>query len=482
MTAELDALLAEHARREARADSGGGEARQLRQHRLGRLTARERVAALVDPGSFVELGRHVLHRHAHADEALAANVHPGDGLVCGLATVDGRGVAVYAHDPTVLRGALGHAASRKLCRLLDLAGERGLPVVALADSDGVRIAEGTDAIDAYGEVIRRTVRLRGKSFQITLVCGLCVGAAAYCAALTDAVGMVAGQSFLFITGPSVTQVATGEQVTIEALGGPELHARTTGACHAVLPDERAGIAWVRRLLGYLAPAAPVPVDAVPRLEKLVPTSPRRAYDMRKVLAALFDADSPTELAPDFGGSLLTALARLGGRAVAVLASQPQVNAGCLDVDSSRKGAAFVRLANRLRLPVITLVDVPGYRPGQAQEAGGILPHGAELLAAYGEAEVPKLCLVVRKSYGGASVLSFNADVRLALPTAEIAPMGADAAAQLLADEDGRAAFREAWKARYGAAWTAAESGYLDQIVAPADARRALAAALARVCA
>ena len=471
-------------RREARVEQGGGAARQARQARLGRLTARQRIDAFADAGSFVELGRYLLHRHADADDALAANQHPGDGLVCGFARVAGRQVAVYAHDPTVLRGALGHAAAGKLCRLLDLAAERALPVVAFADCDGVRIPEGTDAIDAYGEVIRRTIDLRGKVPQITLVCGLCVGAAAYNAALTDVVAMVDGQSFMFITGPKVTAAVTGETVSIEDLGGPALHARETGACHAVLPDEVAGIAWVQRLLASLDPVAPgddPPDRDTEKLAKLVPTEQRRGYDIRKVLKRVFDADSLTELSADFARNLLTCLARLGGRAVAVVASQPLHQAGCLDIDSSRKGAAFVRFANARGLPILTLVDVPGYLPGLAQEAGGILPHGSELLAAYGEARVPKVCLVVRKSYGGASVLSFSADVRLALPTAQIAPMGTDAATLVAlgpplddgSDSDARATFRAGWEARYGSVWSAADAGYIDRVVAPADVRRAL---------
>jgi propionyl-CoA carboxylase beta chain len=487
-------LLAELKEREARADEGGGRARQARQTRLGRLNARERIDALVDPGSFVELGRHVLHRApADASPALDANRHPGDGLVCGLGAVDGRTVAVYAHDPTVLRGALGHAASQKLCRLLDLAATRKLPVLALADSDGVRVEEGTFAIDAYGEVIRRTVRLRGQVPQLTLVSGLCVGAAAYCAALTDFVGMVRGQSFLFITGPKVTKVATGEDVDLDALGGVDLHAKKTGACHAVFDNEREGIAWLRRLCGFLEPVGAIgdPVErATPELATLVPTAERRGYDMRKVVDHLLDEGSTLELSAAFAGNLLTLLGRLGGRTVAVIASQPQVLAGCLDADASRKGAQFVRFANARGIPVVTFVDVPGYLPGKKQEEGGILPHGATLLDAYGAATVPLLCLVVRKSYGGASVLSFAADVRFALPTARVAPMGADATLEVAlgaenpdaTDEEKaqRAARKEAWLAAHDHAWAAAESGYLDRVVAPADARRELAHALQRL--
>jgi propionyl-CoA carboxylase beta chain len=491
---DLDALLAELARREARADEGGGTARLARQHRLGRLGARERIALLVDDGTFVELGRHALHRHEASSELLAANRHPGDGVVCGLGRVDGREVAIYAHDPSVLRGALGITGAQKIVRLMDLAGSRGLPVLTLADSEGARIDEGTDAIEAYGAVIKRTVQLRGKVPQLTLVCGLCVGAAAYAAALTDWVAMVPGHGFLCITGAKVTRVVTGEDVDLADLGGAEMHATTTGACHAIAPDERQGIAWMKQVLSYLAPRADAadPVSRpVPEVGTLVPTAPRRAYDMRKVVAAVFDAGSSLELSPKYAPNLLTVLARLGGRAVAVVASQPMVLGGCLDVDASKKGAHFVAWASRMRIPVVTLVDVPGYLPGKKQEQAGILPSGATLLEAYGNATVPLLCLVVRKSFGGASVLSFAADVRLALPTARIAPMGADAAVDVTVgpvlddatpeEREAREKRRTQWLAQHDHAWAAAESGYVDQVIAPADARRVLATTLERLC-
>jgi len=486
----IQALLGEVDERDARAEEGGGRARQERQKRLGRMTARERIDALADAGSFVELGKHVLHRMEGTSDLLDANLHPGDGLVCGLARVGGRNVAVYAHDPTVLRGALGHQASLKLCRLLDFAGTRLLPVIALADCDGVRVEEGTLAIDAYGEVIRRTVLLKGKLPQITLVCGLCVGAAAYTAALTDLTAMVAGQSYLFITGPKVTKVVTGEEVTLDDLGGPQLHARKTGAAHAVVESEKAGIEWIKSVLAALEPqrAAADPVErSTPELDKIVPTEARKAYDMRKVVSAIFDQGSVIELSAAFAPNLLTSLARLGGRAVAVVASQPTALAGCIDVDASRKGAAFVTWASAMRLPVITLVDVPGYLPGRRQEEGGILPHGATLLTAYASAKVPLICLVVRKSYGGASVLSYGADIKLALPTARVAPMGADALVEVVlgpenpeAPSDERARKREQWLEANDSAWAAAESGYVDRVIKPAEARRELARALEAV--
>jgi propionyl-CoA carboxylase beta chain len=437
----------------------------------------------------------VLHRHADASPQLGANVHPGDGVVAGLAAIDGRTVAVYAHDPTVLRGALGVAASKKVCRLLDIAAARALPVVTLADSDGVRVDEGTDAIEAYGEIIRRIVRLEGKVPQLTLVCGLCVGAAAYAATLGDFVAMIEGHAFMFITGPKVTKVVTGADVDIADLGGAAMHASKTGACHAIVADERAGIGWVKQLLDYLGGRriADDPTSReVPEIGTIIPTAPRRAYDMRKVLAAVFDAGSVMELSDRFAPNLLTSLARLGGRTVAVVASQPMAHAGCLDADASRKGAAFVTWAANSRLPIVTLVDVPGYLPGKAQEEAGILPHGATLLRAYGSATVPLLCLVVRKSFGGASVLSFAADVRLALPTARIAPMGADAAVEVAlgpavddasAEETAaRGARKAAWLEKNDNAWAAAEAGYIDRVIPPSDARRALASTLDRLCA
>jgi len=341
-------------------------------------------------------------------------------------------------------------------------------------------------------VIRRTIALKGRVPQITLVCGLCVGAAAYNAALTDLTAMIAGQSWLFITGPKVTKVVTGEDVTLDDLGGPEMHARKTGAVHAVLQSEAEGLEWVKRVLALLRQAQ-IPNDEqrdTPELETLIPEDSRRAYDMRKVLQQIFDADSLLELTPKFGPNLLTVLARLGGRSVAVVASQPMQFAGCLDVDASRKGAAFVTWAGQMKLPIITLVDVPGYLPGRKQEEGGILPHGATLLTAYGNAGVPLICLVVRKSFGGASVLSFAADVRLALPTARIAPMGAEATVEVVlgpeapdASEEVKRAREErkkSWLARHDHAWAAAESGYLDKVIAPAKARAELKAALARL--
>lgn len=477
--------LDELARREAQRREPGGRARVARQHRLGRSTGRERIDLLLDPGSFVEFGADVVHRHAHASEALAALREPGDGLTVGIGTIQGRTVAVIAHEPTVLRGALGHAASHKACKVLDLAERDRLPVITLADCDGVRVEEGTDAIDAYGEIITRVIRLRGKVPQITAVLGLCVGAAAYAAALGDWLCMVQDNAFLFITGPKVTEAVTREQVSIGDLGGAAMHASITGQCHATVANEAEALAWVTRTLacadpGVAGEAADPPERATDELLEILPDDERRVYDMRKIVRLLCDADSVHEMSAGYAKNLLTVFARLGTMPVAIVASQPMVLAGCLDVAASRKGAHFVRVASRLGLPILTLVDVPGYLPGLKQEQGGILPFGAELLDAYGNVSSPRICLVVRKSYGGASVLSFNADLRLGLPSARCGVMGVDAALRVAlgpelpeaTDEErqARQERREAWLAEHDHAWAATERGYLDRIIDPRNAR------------
>jgi acetyl-CoA carboxylase carboxyltransferase component len=478
---------------EARVEAGGGSARARRLRRMGRQTARERIEALADQGSFQELRRYQGHGHAHVHPDLAQTDPPGDGLITGLCTVDGREVAVAAHDVTVHRGSIGSGGGARMTHLLQIAGARGLPVITLADSDGARIPEGVDAVVAAGSVMAECAKLRGVVPQITLVCGLCVGAAAYSAALGDLTAMVEGQGFMFITGPSVTKVATGQDVTIEDLGGPDLHATKTGSCAYIARNESDGIGWVREVLGFLTPqvASDDPPDrATPELADIIPTQHRMGYDARKVVRSLFDRESVLELHPTFAPNLITGFARLGGQAVAWLASQPMHWAGCLDVDASRKGASFIRRASAWGIPIITLVDVPGYLPGKEQEAGGILPIGAEVIAAYAEARVPRICLVLRKSYGGGNVLTYSADVRLALPTARVAPVGVEAALEVAlgpppenATPDqvaAREAHRAAWLAQHDTVEAAGRAGYLDQVIEPAQARVALARTLRRL--
>lgn len=484
----------ELARREALRHEPGGPARTARHHRLGRMTGRERVLALLDADTFVEFGADVMHRHEHASESLAANREPGDGLVCGVGEIEGRRVVVLAHEPTVLRGALGHAASKKACKVLDIAEAERLPVITLADCDGVRVEEGTDAIEAYGEILTRIIRLRGKVPQITAAMGLCVGAAAYAAALNDWVCMVASQAYMFITGPKVTKVVTGETVTLEDLGGAAMHATMTGQCHASVETENDALAWVKRTLSYVPRKDRADVDTsdpvhrdTSALATIVPAAERRAYDMRKVVRELCDQGSVHEMSQSFAKNLITSFGRIGGVPVAIVANQPMVHAGCLDILASRKGAHFVRYAGNSNIAVVTLVDVPGYLPGLKQEQGGILPFGAELLDAYGCVRVPRVSLVVRKSYGGASVLSFNADIRLGLPTARCGVMGVAAGLEVALgpenpdataeEKEAREARKQAWLRTHDNAWAATESGYLDRIVDPRHARHELAKAL-----
>lgn len=488
----LAELLKALREKEQSVDAGGGHARQARQKRLGRLNARERLSLLVDAGSFEELGRYTKSRHTESPR-IAATHAAGDGIICGLATIDQRTVAVYAHDPTVLRGTLGKAGADNLCRLLDLAFEKKLPVIALVDCEGVRVEEGVDALNGVAGVISRTIRLRGHVPQLTLVCGLAVGVAAYTAVLTDAVAMVHGQSFMFVTGGKVTEVVTGERSDIDELGGPLMHARVSGACHEIVSDERAGFTWLKTLLGVTrgsAHAGRAPLGDIREMDALIPAEPRRAYDVRKVLTTLADAGSVLELKSIYAPNLVTAFARLGGRPVGVVASQTMQLAGCLDVKASKKGAAFVKWVSALGLPLVTLVDVPGYLPGKAQEEDGILSEGAELLIAYAESRVPKVAVVLRKSYGGASVLSFAADVRLALPFARVDTMGADASFEVVfgpefegatpAQQAERTAAKKQWSESRDSVWASAEQGYLDAIVEPAQLRTRLCRVLDRL--
>lgn len=487
---EFSEILARHAQEEARAQAGGGRARQERQRRLGRMTARERVQALLDEGSaLVEIGHHTRHAHAAMDPRLAASQPPGDGIICGVGQIDGRSVAVCAHDPTVHQGAVGEAGARKLCRLLELARAQALPLITLADSEGARIAEGVHAIAAWTEVMRLTTLHRQRAPHLTVALGLCVGATAYDAALGDWVGMVEDQSFMCVTGPSVTQAVTGEAIELSALGGAAMHAEVTGCSHATLPSEHEALAWARRVLAYTSqptlPASDDPQRACEEVLERFPANARRAYNARKVLRPILDEGSWLELSRAYAPSVLTGLARLGGRSVAVVASQPQARMGCLDIDASRKIEPLLRYAQTHRLPVLTFVDTSGFMPGLAQERGGVLREGARLLRAYAELDVPTISVTLRKSYGGANVLASASQLRLAWPTAEIAPMGAEGAARVAfgppredgADEADRAAFRESWRQAHGDAWLAAERGFFDEVIHPAQTRAALWRAL-----
>lgn len=484
-TEQRAALLEAWAREETRANDGGGAQRQARQRKLGRLTARDRLQRLFDGGDMEELDRHVTHRGRGTERT------PGDGVITAVGRVDGRRVAAFAHDVTVKRGALGLDGARKVVRLQQQAVAVGMPVVGLHDSDGVRVDEGPEAIRGYGDIIRSCVEASGAVPQVAVVCGLCVGAAAYSAALADVLIMVDQWGHLFMTGSKVTRAVTGEDSAVEDLGGAPMHAEKSGAAHAVVADDAAAVDLARRILSYLPdsarlppPVAPpsAPVDDVnrrtPQLWDLIPVSRRKAYDMAPVVAAVMDQGSVLEWSPRYARNLITAWARLGGQVVGVVASQPRHRGGALDVESSRKGARFVQMCSAFNTPILTLADVPGFMPGRAQEQGGILLHGARLLSAYGAAQVPRISVVVGKSYGGASVLSFTGDVVLALPTARYDVVGADAAVEIAAhalDLSGeqKEAHRAAFLAERDRAHAAAEAGLVDRVVDPAHLRTEL---------
>lgn len=481
---------------EAEADAGGGSQLQRRQKRLGRMLARERVTELLDAGSFSEMGKLVRGVGPKAAASDAAQAH-GDGVVCGTGTIAGRPVAVYAYDVTVLRGALGVAGARKIVRLLELARRHRLPVIALHDSDGVRVTEGAEAVAAFADVLGRHAAISGWVPQIGVVLGLCVGGAAYTSAIQDIVVGHTEQGFAFVTGSKVTKIVTGQDAPIEELGGIDMHAKTTGLVHLQSADERECLAHVRSVLAYLPQSA---ADAPPRAETtdapdretpaildILPDSDRKGYDVKKIVREIADAGSFLELQPDFAKSLVVGFARLAGRSVGIVASQPLYNAGCLDCDASRKGARFIQLCSAFGIPLLTLCDVPGFLPGKRQEQGGLLLHGAKLIAAYAQCRSPRISLILRKSYGGGNVLAYPADLRFAYPFARVQAMGTIAATAVTSHRtfgetpavegaNGSAASGSLVEG-YDAMENAAQAGFVDAIIHPARTRIELVRAL-----
>ncbi len=482
-----------------RALDAGGPAR-VERHRAGgrRLTARERLDYLLDPGSFAETGMHVLPQST--SRQLPVEPFPGDGVVTGFGRIDGREIAVIAQDFTVLGGSLGAAAARKICALMDQAAETRVPLVQICDSGGARIQEGVSSLAGYGDIMMRNVRLSGVVPQISVVMGPCAGGAVYSPALTDFVVMTRESSHMFVTGPDVIRTVTGEETTLEELGGADAQARA-GVAHLVAETERDALDHVRDLLSYLpsardeAPpnAAPAPVGPVAELDAIIPDDPKAPYDVREVVARLADHGRYLETQPGYAANLVTAFARIDGRAVGILANQPRHLAGVLDRAASEKGARFVRCCDSFNVPLVSIVDVPGFMPGLAEEHGGIIRRGAKLLYAYCEATVPKLTVITRKAYGGAYIVMcskhLGSDVNLAWPQAEIAVLGAEAAVTILhrkelagaADADARrAVIEDDYRERFGNPYQAAELGYVDDVIAPSETRVALARHLARL--
>ncbi len=473
---------------------GGGPVRVERQHAWGKLTARERLELLLDPGSFQELDAFVVHRAT--EFGLDRQHFLGDGVVTGHGTIDGRLVFVFSQDFTIFGGSLSEAYAEKICKIMDLAMKVGAPVVGLNDSGGARIQEGVASLGGYAEIFLRNVLASGVIPQISVIMGPCAGGAVYSPAITDFTVMVEGTSYMFVTGPNVVKTVTHEEVDSEFLGGALTHTTKSGVAHLAARDEGESLDYVRRLLSFLPQNnlgdAPVvecrdPVDRADAvLDTIVPDEPQKPYDMKDVIRHVVDDGDFLEIQPGWAANIIVGFARLGGRSVGIVAQQPAVLAGALDIDSSIKGARFVRTCDAFNVPIITFVDVPGFMPGVNQEHGGIIKHGAKLLFAYCEATVPKLTVITRKAYGGAyDVMSskhIRGDLNFAWPTAEIAVMGAEGAVNIIfkdaiakaddpAGERGRLVAE--YEAEFDNPYIAAARGYIDEVIMPSETRARL---------
>ncbi len=477
---------------------GGGEKRIAAQHAKGKLTARERIDLLLDEGSFVELDRFVTHRCT--DFGMQDQVILGDGVVTGHGRIDGRPVYLFSQDFTVFGGSLSETHAQKICKVLDMAVKVGVPVIGLNDSGGARIQEGVDSLGGYAEIFWRNTRASGVVPQISAIVGPCAGGAVYSPAITDFICMVEGTSYMHITGPDVVKTVTHEEVSSEDLGGAEVHAARSGVAHFTSPDGRSQMAMLRKLLSYLplnnaesAPFVPTedPADRCdPELDTLVPEDPMQPYDMHGVIERVVDEGTWMEVHKAYAQNLLVGFARLGGHTVGIVANQPAVLAGCLDIDASIKGARFIRFCDAFNIPIVTFEDVPGFLPGTQQEHGGIIRHGAKLLYAYCEATVPKLTVITRKAYGGAyDVMGskhIRADLNLAWPGAMVAVMGAAGAAKIIhrkeiQEAEDPAALEAQRTAEYEETFNnpykAAARGFIDDVIEASQTRPQLIRAL-----
>jgi propionyl-CoA carboxylase beta chain len=482
----------------AQALAPAGEEANARQHARGKRTARERVAALVDPDSFVELDMFALHRSSAF--GLDEREFLGDGVVTGRATIDGRQVFLFSQDFTVLGGSLGEVFAEKICKVMDLAVRTGSPMIGINDSGGARIQEGVVSLGGYAEIFWRNVQASGVVPQLSLIAGPCAGGAVYSPAITDFVIMVEKIAQMFITGPEIIKTVTGEDVSFEELGGAQTHATRSGVAHLVARDEDDMNTATRRLLSFL-PSNNVedppqyacdddPERLAPELDELIPDAPNKPYDIKGAIEAVVDDGDFFEISPLYAQNMVIGFGRVAGRTVGVVANQPKVLAGVLDIDSSIKAARFVRFCDAFNIPLLTFVDVPGFLPGTAQEYGGIIKHGAKLLYAFAEATVPKVTIITRKAYGGAyDVMAskhIRADVNLAWPTAEIAVMGAAGAVRTIfrreiaeaPDPEARAAALVAeYEERFANPFIAAQRGYVDDVIEASRTRIAVSRAL-----
>ena len=470
-----------------------------RQHDLGKLTARERLELLLDKGSLQELD--LMVRHQATGFGIESNRPPGDAVITGWGTVDGRTVFVFAEDFTVYGGSLGEVVADKICKIMDLAMENGAPVVALKDSGGARIQEGVVALDGYGRIFERNVRASGVIPQISVIMGPCAGGAVYSPAITDFVYQVAETSHLFITGPDVIKAVTGEDVTFDELGGADAHSATSGVTHFIAATGRSALEEVRYLLSFLpannmeAPPFFTPMDRPDRMDEelttVIPDSPNQPYDMSAVVESILDDSEFYAVHDHFAQNIVVGLGRLDGHTVGIVGNQPSMLAGTLDIDASVKAARFIRFCDAFNVPIVSFVDVPGFLPGIEQEHGGIIRHGAKLLYAYAEATVPKLSVITRKAYGGAYVVmnsrAVRADLVYAWPTAEIAVMGAQGAVNVIHrreisaandPEKRRSQLIAEYEEAFNNPYVAAERGLVDEIIEPRETRPKLIRALA----
>jgi propionyl-CoA carboxylase beta chain len=477
--------MLEQKRKEARL--GGGQKRIDKQHAKGKLTARERIALLLDPDTFEEWDMFVEHRCFDFD--MEKTKIPGDGVVTGSGLINGRPVFVFSQDFTVFGGSLSETHAGKICKLMDKAILLGIPIIGINDSGGARIQEGVASLGGYAEVFQRNVLASGVVPQISLIMGPCAGGAVYSPAITDFIFMVEHSSYMFVTGPDVVKTVTHEELTATELGGAEMHAKISGVSHGRFENELELIINIRRLMGFLplSNAGPLPIiecdDPIDRqsetLANIVPDNPNMPYDMKHIISEIIDDQEFFEIHADYAKNIIVGFGRMNGVPVGVVANQPLVLAGCLDSDSSRKAARFVRFCDAFEIPILTLVDVPGFMPGLAQETGGIISHGAKLLFAFAEATVPKVTLITRKAYGGAyDVMSskhLRGDINYAWPNAEIAVMGPEGAARIIFrdvanDPEALEEKTQNYRDKFANPFVAASRGYLDDIIRPVNSR------------
>jgi propionyl-CoA carboxylase beta chain len=488
-------ILAELEKRRAEARLGGGQQRIDAQHAKGKLTARERIEILLDEGSFEEFDMFVVHRCE--DFGMADQRPAGDGVVTGWGTINGRMVYVFSQDFTVFGGSLSETHAQKICKIMDMAMQNGAPVIGINDSGGARIQEGVASLAGYAEVFQRNVMASGVIPQISVIMGPCAGGAVYSPAMTDFIFMVKDSSYMFVTGPDVVKTVTNEVVSAEELGGASTHTKKSSVADGAFENDVEALAEIRRLMDFLpqnnrekAPVRPFfddPNRIELSLDTLIPENPNTPYDMKELIVKVADESDFYEIQEDFAKNIIIGFIRLEGQTIGVVANQPVVLAGCLDIDSSRKAARFVRFCDAFEIPILTLVDVPGFLPGTSQEYGGVIKHGAKLLFAYGEATVPKVTVITRKAYGGAyDVMSskhLRGDFNYAWPTAEIAVMGAKGATKIVYRDDlgneKKIAKRTAdYEERFANPFVAAERGFIDEVIQPRSTRKRISRAFA----